>query len=87
MKFIKYLIIILTVYFAISLTTARVLVASVERNLNFFENYLSKNNITNVVIEKVTSDWRGLYPSIEIFISNKTVHKYIPVCNIFIIII
>lgn len=71
MKFIKYLIIILTVYFAISLTTARVLVASVERNLNFFENYLSKNNITNVVIEKVTSDWRGLYPSIEIFISNK----------------
>ena len=71
MKFIRYIIIILIAYLVISLTTARILVANAENNIDFFENYLSKNNITDIAVEKITSDWKGLYPSIEISLSSK----------------
>jgi uncharacterized protein YhdP len=71
MKFIRYVIIILIAYLVISLTAARILVANAENNIDFFENYLSKNNITDIVVEKITSDWKGLHPSIEIFLSSK----------------
>ena len=71
MKFIRYIVIILIAYLVISLTAARILVANAENNINFFENYISKNNITGIAVEKITSDWKGLYPSIEISLSSK----------------
>ncbi|MBT3520045.1 MAG: hypothetical protein HN480_02150 [Gammaproteobacteria bacterium] len=71
MKFIKYIVIILIAYLVISLTAARILVANAENNINFFENYISNSNITGIAVEKITSDWKGLYPSIEIFLSRK----------------
>ena len=71
MKFIRYIVIILIAYLVISLTAARILVANAENNIDFFENYLSKNNIADIAIEKITSNWKGLYPSIEIFLSSK----------------
>ena len=71
MKFIRYITIIFVVYIAISLTTARLLIANVDNSVNYIESYLSKNNIVDIQIVKIVGNWRGLYPSIEVFFDNK----------------
>ena len=71
MKFIRYITIIFVVYIAISLTTARLLIANVDNSVNYIESYLSKNNIVDIQIVKIVGNWRGLYPSVEVFFDNK----------------
>ena len=75
MKLLRYTIIILLAYLAISLTAARIFVANLENNFDYFENYLSKHNITDVNIKKINTNWQGLHPSIEIFLSNTNKDK------------
>ena len=70
MKLVKYIIIILVAYLALSLTAARIIVSNAENNLDYFQNYLIENNITEIDVDKVTSNWKGLHPSIELFLIN-----------------
>ena len=70
MKLVKYIIIILVAYLALSLTAARIIVSNAENNLDYFQNYLIENNITEIEVDKITSTWKGLHPSIKLFLIN-----------------
>tara|TARA_A100001015_G_C15029380_1_gene732291 strand:+ start:1572 stop:3440 length:1869 start_codon:yes stop_codon:yes gene_type:complete len=40
-------------------------------NTNFLQNYINKQNITDVEVDSVKTNWKGLYPSIKVDITNK----------------
>ena len=75
MKIIRYITILVLAYIAIALTAARLLVFYADNNIDILENYLNTNDKVNFQISEVNSNWKGLYPSLEIKINNKNINK------------
>ncbi len=71
MKILRYSVLILLAYLLISLTVARLFMVYLNDNTNFLQNYINKQNITDVVVNNVKTNWKGLYPSIKVDIINK----------------
>ena len=71
MKILKYSVLILLAYLLISLTVSRLFMFYLNDNTNFLQNYIIKQNITNVEVDSVKTNWKGLYPSIKVDITNK----------------
>ena len=71
MKILKYSVLILLAYLLISLTVSRLFMFYLNDNTNFLQNYIIKQNITDVEVDSVKTNWKGLYPSIKVDITNK----------------
>ena len=71
MKILKYSVLILLAYLLISLTVSRLFMFYLNDNTNFLQNYMIKQNITDVEVDSVKTNWKGLYPSIKVDITNK----------------
>jgi len=66
MKILKYIIIIMLAYIVISLTIARTLVTIADSNKIFLEQYVNKKLGTNIAVNNIEGNWKGLYPSLKI---------------------
>ena len=66
MKILKYIIIIILAYIVISLTVARTLVIYAENNEVLIEKYINQSLGTNITVNNIQGNWKGLYPSIKI---------------------
>ena len=66
MKILKYIIIIILAYIVISLTIARTLVTIADSNKIFLEQYVNKKLGTNIAVNNIEGNWKGLYPSLKI---------------------
>ena len=66
MKILKYIIIIILAYIVISLTVARTLVTFADSNKLFIEQYVNKKLGTNIAVNNIEGNWKGLYPSLKI---------------------
>ncbi len=70
MSFFRYTIYVFFAYLAISLSLARYSVEYLEKNHYLLENFINSNQNTQIKIEEVIGDWRGIYPSLLIKIKN-----------------
>ena len=66
MKILKYIIIIILAYIVISLTVARTLVTYADSNKIFIQEYVNKTLGTNISVNNIQGNWKGLYPSVKI---------------------
>ena len=71
MKILRYSILFLIAYLLISLTVSRLFVIYLNNNINSLQDYINEQNISNVTVKNVKTNWKGLYPSIKVEISNK----------------
>ena len=71
MKILRYSILFLIAYLLISLTVSRLFVIYLNNNTNSLQDYINEQNISNVTVKNVKTNWKGLYPSINVDISNK----------------
>lgn len=71
MKILRYSILLLIAYLLISLTVSRLFVIYLNNNTNTLQDYINGQNISNVIVKNVKTNWKGLYPSIKVEISNK----------------
>ena len=71
MKILRYSILFLIAYFLISLTVSRLFVIYLNNNINFLQDYINEQNISYVTVKNVETNWKGLYPSIKVEISNE----------------
>ena len=71
MKILRYSILFLIAYLLISLTVSRIFVIYLNNNTNSLQDYINEQNISHVTVKNVKTNWKGLYPSIKVQISNK----------------
>ena len=75
MKILRYIIIILIAYIAITSFAARMFIYYIDNDVNFIQSYIAKIDKSNIVVKKVKTNWGGLYPSIEIKILDKDIKR------------
>ena len=63
-------------YIVISLSLTRIIISDANRYKPELENLLVKNYNAKINIANITGNWKGLYPSIKIFINNNNVYKH-----------
>ena len=75
MKILKYIFFILLIYIAISLSIGRILIIYAEKNADYIEEIINKNDNINVQITSIKGNWKGFYPSINLNIKNNNINS------------
>ena len=76
---LRYIMIIIISYIAISLGTARIFISNMDMNTKYIQELIKNSKNLNIEVDDIKGDWKGLYPSINLTLKsngNKSQFQY-----------